>query len=544
MTPAPSLPPSTVAPMTPAATVSEVPSPSTRASSFMDRLRPRRAHVLAGLGLGLAFELLVDGVPVGLGLALLGVATTIAIIAAAGREGWQSAKGHRWLLVTAALLFSCGALQDAGWLTGLEVATGLVFAALALHGWPGEAPLSRLSPWRLVGTPLAVGFSAVRAGAVLSAREAKATLDGTKVTRQLPGVLRLLAIVVPPVLLVTALLASGDAAFGARVGKLADAALSIPIPDFVRGGLVTALAGLVLVGVLALATRRKDRHAAISEPGRALKATEAYALLGTLSLVLFAFGATTWDCALSPGTCALPPGVTYAEAAHEGFFQLLAAALVILALLMALPARTALASPAQEHAFRALAGLLVVTTLPMVLSGVARLARYEDAYGLTRLRIMAHAGLVLVGAVMSWRALTLWVARDRFVPGALGLVALSLFTLTALRPDAMIARHNLALGGAFDTWYHLDLSDDAAPALVAGLPSLDEDRAKMLRLHLRERAAARQATASLGGWNVGRWLADRAVAQLDATEPEPIIEPAVEVPPPAEPAWSQSPDAP
>lgn len=530
MTPATSLPPSTVAPMTPAATVSAAPPTSTD-SSFMSRLRPRRAHVVAGLTLGIAAELLVDGVPVGLGLALVGVATTIAIIVAAGREGWQSAKGHRWLLVTAGLLFSCAALQDAGWLTGLEVFTGVVFATLAIHGWPGEAPLSRLSPWRLMGTPFVVGFSAVRAGATLSAREAKSTLEGTKVTQQLPGALRLVAIVVPPVLLVTALLASGDAAFGARVGRLSDAVLSIPLPDFVRGTIVAALAGMVGVGVLALASRRKDRHAAVSEPGRALKPTEAYALLGTLSLVLFAFGATTWDCALSPGTCALPAGVTYAQAAHEGFFQLLAAAIFILVLLMALPARTALATPAQEHVFRGLAGALVVTTLPMVLSGVARLARYEDAYGLTRLRIMAHAGLIVVGAVMSWRALTLWVARERFVPGALALVALSLFTLTALRPDAMIARHNLTLEGPFDTWYHLDLSDDAAAALVDGLPRLDEDRARTVRIHLRNSAVTRKQTASIGGWNLGRWLADRAVARLGAFEEDDAAEAQSQPPP-------------
>lgn len=447
-------------------------------------------------------------------------------------EGWQSAKGHRWLLVTAALLCSCGAVQDAGWLTGLEILTGAVFAALAIHGWTGEAPLERLSPWRLLGAPFGVGVSAVRAGAVLSAREAKAALDGSKVTQEAPAVLRLLAIVAPPVLLVTALLASGDAAFGARVGGLADALAAIPVPRLVRGLFVSAVAGVVLVGIIALATRRRDRQALAAEPGRALKPAEAYALLATLSAVLFAFGATTWDCALSPDTCALPPGVSYAEAAHEGFFQLLGAALVILVLLMALPARTALATPAQQHAFRALAGALVVSTLPMVLSGVARLARYEDAYGLTRLRIMAHAGLVLVGAVMCWRAVTLWVARERFVPGALALVAASLFTLTALRPDAMIVRHNLRLGGTFDTWYHLGLSDDAAPALVAGLPGLDAERRRMLRLHLRERAATRQATASIGGWNLGRLLADRAMPGLDAMDDERFVEPAGETPPP------------
>jgi len=515
MPPAPSLPPRTVAPMTPAA-IASVAVPASSESSFLSRLRPRRAHVVAGLTLGVVAEWLVDGPPVGVGLALVALAAAALTIWAGGSEGWDSAKEHRWLLIVAAGLFACSALQDAGWLTALEVVTGVVFAALAVHGWPGETRLATLSPWRLVGTPVIVGADAVRAGVVLSARELKGALDGANMTQKVPAAMRLFAIVVPPVMVVTALLASGDASFGARVGQLADGLLSIPIPSFLRSTFVALAAGVTLVGLFALAARRRDRSATTWTPGRYLKPLEAGALLGTLSAVLFAFGATTWDCALSPDTCALPPGVTYAEAAHEGFFQLLAAAIVILALLMALPARTALATDAQRHTFRALATTLVVGTLPMVLSAIARMDRYEDAYSLTRLRIMAHAGLVLVGAVMAWRALTLWIAEERFVSGALALVALSLFTLTALRPDELIARHNLRVGrDGVDIYYLTTLSDDAAPALVEAMPRLDEAWQKELRLHLWYRDAIRRETSSVGGWNVGRARADAAVRSME-----------------------------
>ncbi|GAB4042589.1 MAG: hypothetical protein Fur0014_14870 [Rubrivivax sp.] len=119
--------------MTPSAIAAAVPAPSPSPTPFLERLRPRRAHVAAGLGLGVGFALLVDGVPVGLGLALVTIATTISVIAAAGREGWQSAKGHRWLLVTAALLFSCGAVQDA--------ALHLVFVGFVLSMVFGHAPI-------------------------------------------------------------------------------------------------------------------------------------------------------------------------------------------------------------------------------------------------------------------------------------------------------------------------------------------------------------------------------------------------------------------
>lgn len=515
MTPSPSLPRPTVAPMIPSATASAPAVVAPSRPSFFDRLRPRRAHVVAGLALGVAAEVLVDGAPLGLGLALVAIATAVGVVVAGGREGWDTAKGHRWLLVTAALLFACAALQDAGWLTALEVLTGAVFAALAVHGWTGEAPLASLSLWRLLGTPFAVGGKALGAGAVLSANELRGALDGAKVTQKLPGALRLLAIVEPPVVLVTALLASGDATFGARVGTVVEQLFEIPAFDFARGAVVALSSGVSLVGLLALAARRRALKTESSAPARFLKPVEAGALLGTLSAVLFAFGATTWDCAFSPETCALPPGVTYAQAAHEGFFQLLAAALFILALLMALPARTTLETDAQRRVFRGLSTALVVTTAPMVLAAIARLARYEDAYGLTRLRLMAHAGLVLVGVVMAWRALTLWAFQARFVPGALGLLAAALFTLTAVRPDALIARHNLNGERPVDVWYLMSLSDDAAPAIAEALPRLDEDAQRTFTLHLRERAAWRARTGGLAAWNLGRLWADRAVETLD-----------------------------
>lgn len=470
-----------------------------------ESLRPRRAHITVGLGLGLAAYLLVDGRPLGLGFSLVMVSLLVAAAAAGGREAWQSAKEHRILWGAAALLFSCAALQSAAWLTALETAAGFILATLALHGWPGGTSVAALSPGALLLRPPVTVATAAALGVSAQFREARTSLADTEVRPALVSTLRLLAIVTPPVALVTLLLASGDAAFESLVTRALESLGEMPFASAIRGVVVTVLSGAVATGTLLLASRRSSGEASASGPTRRLSTTEANALLAVLTAVLLLFGATSWNCALSHDACALPPGVTWAEAARRGFFQLLTAAVVILSLLMALPARTAFNGARDERGFRLLATALMLSTLPMLLSGIGRLALYEEMYGLTRLRVMARAGYALVAAVLCWRALTLWVARRHFVTGALVLCTASLLTLTALRPDAMIARQQLTRSTP-DAWYVMELSRDAASAVASGMEHLPGDERRQLRAWLEE-DAPRRAALGLGGWNLGAWLA-------------------------------------
>jgi two-component system sensor histidine kinase BaeS len=478
--------------------------------SFSERLRPRRFQLLAGLGLGLAAALLVDRQPFGLGHALFAALCAGTLVAHGGREAWQTAGAHRGVLLASTLLLSSTMLHASTWLAVLSALSAVVLAALAVQGWNGEQVLGALRTGQLFGAPFRVAGQAVHAGALVTTRELQdAKVIGAAVHYS-PAALRLTLIVGVPALLLTSLLASGDAIFGARLKELVASVLALPVTGLVRGGFVTAVSGVLLTGALALATRRRDLAPA-SAPARGLKAFEAFALLGTLTALLFVFGLTSTPCALAPAACALPDGVTYAEAAHEGFFQLLAAAIGILVLLMALPARTQLSDRAQARTFTALSTALVLASMPMLVSGVARLWRYESVYGLTVLRLLAYAGLFLVGAVLAWRALTLWVLEQHFVGGALALFTVTMLGLAALRPDAYIAAQNVQRPDV-DVEYLVLLSDDALPALAEARERLPPLRYRHLDEVLRYRASRLGASESPLSWNLGRARARAALA--------------------------------
>ena len=487
--------------MTPAATL---PAPPT----FAMRLRPHRLQLLLGLALGLGVEVLLDDQPFGLSWALFAVLLCVSAIAMGGKEAWQTAGAHRGLAVGATLLVMSTMLHDAGWLSSLCVAVATVMGALAVLGWTGERPLASLRTGGLVAAPFVALGKSVHASAIVADGEFRQANVGSVLGRVVPVALRLFAIIVPPAIILLVLLASGDAVFRARVDHVVDTLFSVELATFIKGSIVTVLSGVVLVGVLALMSRRREALSP-NAPKRWLTPLESYALLGTLTSMLLVFGVTSTPCALAPSACELPVGVTYADAAHEGFFQLLFAAIGILALTMALPARVQ--SPSKG--FTAMSTLLVLATAPMLVSAVARLWRYETTYGLTVLRLMAYAGLFLVAAVLAWRALTLWVFGEAFVGGAFAMLTVTLLGLAALSPEDFIARRNVQMDDV-DVAYLLALSDDAIPALVEARDRLPNPLYLDLKEVLRYRAEKMNGGESWLTWNLGRSRARAALGTL------------------------------
>jgi Domain of unknown function (DUF4173) len=490
--------------MTPSMTPSSFALPSR--VSFADRLRPQRSQLLLGLALGLAAEVLLDGADFGLGHALFAVLTATLVALQGGREAWQQAGAHRWVLLASVLLFGSTMLHTSTWLAVMSTVSAVLLFTLAVQGWTGERPLAQLRTGQLFGAPFKTFGQAVHAGAVVTNRELEQGNVGTTVAKYGPGAFRLGVIVLPPVLVLMVLLSSGDAVFRARLSAIETAIFGVPLEGFLRGSFVTFIAGMLLTGVLALAARRRD-VIAVSAPRRGLKAFETFALLGSLTTMLFFYGVTSTPCALAPSSCELPAGVTYADAAHEGFFQLLFAAIGILLLLMALPARTQLEGGKAQLTFTSLSTALVLATMPMVISGMARLWRYETTYGLTVLRLLAYAGLILVSAVLAWRALTLWTMKESFVLGAIALFTATMLSLSAMAPDRFIAHRNLQMQNV-DFGYLLSLSEDVVPELVAARPDLLSDAQwswlDLYRAHLG-------ASESWLTWNLGRSQARHAL---------------------------------
>jgi hypothetical protein len=125
-----------------------------------------------------------------------------------------------------------------------------------------------------------------------------------------------------------------------------------------------------------------------------------------------------------------------------------------------------------------LAEIAAALTLVVIFIAVRRLDLYEQVFGLTMLRLYVKVACFWIAAVFVLFGVYLAgvaAPRDWSLPaaGAIGLTAV--FALNLANPEGLVVRHNLAharAGHAFDPSYVLELSDDAVPAVLAGLPDL------------------------------------------------------------------------
>jgi hypothetical protein len=214
-------------------------------------------------------------------------------------------------------------------------------------------------------------------------------------------------------------------------------------------------------------------------------------------------------------------GLSYAEYARRGFFELVAASALLLPVLLAFDwARHR--DRRSSVAYRVLAAALVLLLAIVMASALQRMRVYMDAFGLTELRLYVVTFLVCLSLVFAW---FLWtVLRDRrneFTLGAGVAALLGLLALNLMSPDALIARTNtsrLSEGRTFDAYHASQLGPEAAPVLAGRLDRLSQDDACVVSRALL--ADWSRDDDGLRAWNLGRERARDAVrvhrAQLEA----------------------------
>jgi hypothetical protein len=164
-------------------------------------------------------------------------------------------------------------------------------------------------------------------------------------------------------------------------------------------------------------------------------------------------------------------GLTYAEYARAGFFQLCAvgagALAVVAGTVYLIRERTKL----DDLLLRVLLGLLMGLTIVILVSALKRLSLYEATYGYTRLRLAVHATILWMAGIIGLVLIAGVRLNGRWMPvAAIGFTAAALMTFTLLNPDAMIARHNVERfesTGVIDLEYVSGLGADAADELNA-----------------------------------------------------------------------------
>ena len=208
-------------------------------------------------------------------------------------------------------------------------------------------------------------------------------------------------------------------------------------------------------------------------------------------------------------------GLTYAEYARSGFWQLLTVTVLTLIVIVVSTRWAPIRTPGERLVARAMLGALAVLTLVVVASAVNRMWLYQQAYGFTELRLVVLTcelwlGTGFVVALVK----VVWLRPGGPTRGMVVAGVLALLALAVLDPDRFIAEHDLARyaqTGQVDLDYLSGLSADAVPVLDR-LP----EPARSCTL---ARLAQRLGDAEVDGWrgaNIGRSEARRILAAAPA----------------------------
>lgn len=421
----------------------------------------------------------------------------------------RSPDRYGWTAATIALL-GVGTLRSAGWLVLLCLATAALTGALAVAGGRSARGMALAATM----APLAAFRAVPWVGGSLAAlrRRGPGATGGAGGTR----IAATIAVSVALLVVFGSLFASADAAF-AEVLRRA-------VPD-VDGGTVArwvyvfVVAGGVLGGAAYLRAAPPDLTGLTGgRPGRVGRLEWAIPL-GLLT-VLFAMFVAVQLAVLFGGSRHVldTDGLTYANYARGGFWQLLAVTGLTLVVLAGAARWAPRDTAADRTLIRAVLGALAVLTLVIVASALHRMDVYADTYGLTRLR-------VLVALCELWLGLTFVLVlvagirlRAAWLPRAVVAIGvLTLLGLAAANPDGLIAERNIARyqqTGRIDVAHLSRLSADAVPALDRLDPAQRDCALEQLHRSLRFEAV------DWRGWSYGR---ERARDLLAADPPEPPV---------------------
>jgi hypothetical protein len=386
---------------------------------------------------GLAAAWLLPGRPLGIGVPIVAF-----LVAATAARVSRPSPGLVGFGALALVLATLAAIRDAGWVVALDL-TGAWLAACAAVAGPRAAalaaPLRRLPAARVLVPRPSAEAAPVARGALIG-----------------------LVVTVPFGILFW----SADAAF-AGLWELA------PVPSVESAaGRVIAFA-LVAAAAVGLALARPEAPRDPRPPARRLTRWEWVLPLVLLDALFAIFVAVQLVVLFGGHDHVLrTAGLTYAEYARDGFWQLVAAAALTLAVIGAAARIADVHRRADRLLLRTLLGLLSLLTLVVLASALHRLDLYVDAFGLTRLRIAVAAFCAWLGGALGLVLLAglAEAVRRRLAPVAAALTGIGLVAFSLANPDGIVAERNVERWretGRIDLHYLGELSADAVPALAA-----------------------------------------------------------------------------
>ena len=414
------------------------------------------------------------------------------------------------LFISVALSLLGLALLAATTRTGnwLAYRTGDTIKAFALTAWAGvtrapdllKRPAQPESP-----TPPASGF--------------KRLLKGVG-----PVILGL-ALALPLVTILAALLASADPIFGDRLEDVLKLFDLKRLPEYIFRAFYVIMLAYVFAGVYLQAVL-PSRAEARPDPNKPwmkpfLGFTEGSVVLLCVDVLFAFFVILQFQYFFGGARNITETGYTFSEYAVRGFTELVWVAVISLMTYLGLATISKRNNTGQQRSFSMLAVLLLGLVLVILISAWYRLGLYEQAYGFTRLRTYTHIFIPWLGVLLAAAILLEVLGRRGHFALVLLLVSIGFgLTFPILNVDGFIARQNLARaerGLELDGDYLLQLTNDAVPVLLQeyNAPGTPAAVKEVLGANLACRATlqAEEERQPWQGWNLSDSRARRLLTE-------------------------------
>ena len=528
------------------------------------------AGVTVGIGLvlGAVGSVLFYGKLPGISVALYTVLVAGVILVLARRRGLTLRWRNLWPLLPVLFFAGMIALRDDWMIVLLNMGAILALGGLMLYYLPLTRPLDTDTLQDYTVHTLETGM-VLLPSALAEAGDAWRWLRDNRrpKTGTATAVVRGLLFAAPVLLVFVFLLGSADAVFARMVVDLTDSILRVfgvqYLEETISQVIFTGILAVAAIGAISFSVARRparvvsiptsapqpeigdaplsegeidadhDAEAFEDEDEQPEKAKPAFKLgmiEGTIILgsvvVLFAVFVVIQFAYFFGGQAHMAEiGLTYAQYARRGFFELVLVAALTLGLALWLDRYTMRLEKRDQTLFRGLALALVGLITIMLVSAAQRMWLYEQAFGFTQLRVYTHVFILWLGVLFGVYVLGLFRLRPNiFSFGTLLVIIGYLVSLNLLNVDAYIADRNIAryVEGAsteLDVAFLTTLSTDATPAIATLYEQSQDGNVKtwagqwlaqtLYRLDAQREGAGR----TLFSWNTSRAA---AYARLDA----------------------------
>jgi hypothetical protein len=333
----------------------------------------------------------------------------------------------------------------------------------------------------------------------------------------------------PILLILTLLLSSADLVFQRFFISLFDFRFNGEIA--LRLILILLVATVFIGAFTVVYMRTSNETLARNSYNKFLGITEAAILLGSISVLFMAFIGVQIRYLFGGSEQVIGAGLTYAQYARKGFFELIAVAMITMATIWGVTLLAERRTKQQENLFLWIFGVIIAEVLVIMISAHMRLSLYENAYGFTFLRLFSHVFIALLAVTFISLFVHVWRREPEhyfaFRTFASVLVFFAVFNI--MNPDALIARQNIKRfenTGKIDPYYLTRLSADATPAIRTLLTRNDAESRRVIGLGLHHQDQELRCRSSWQSFSLAKFQAQKTINQykdeLRAIQPDRV----------------------